>query len=220
MKKVLPLLTVILVVLITGCPSKVKYPPRDITKPEIKQENTLFEEDEETKITVLKTNNKKYLSKKGYSVWTKKYINETKEFQDFSVSVKKDLGKSDAGYGICFCQCTLEDNTNFMMTVLINVNGYYEIGSVYNGSYKTIDNIWQQTSWLEKGFEQYNKLTVKYNSDSESFELYINNQFVTEFKNPEVKQDYTDTWNGFVAVLAPNENFDNSYVQVTYKRED
>ncbi|MBR5645949.1 MAG: hypothetical protein IKX23_04850 [Treponema sp.] len=107
-----------------------------------------------------------------------------------------------------FCQCILEDNTNFMMTVLINVNGYYEIGSVYNGSYKTIDNIWQQSSWLEKGFEQYNKLTVKHNPDSESFELYINNQFVTEFKNPETMHDFTDTWNGFVAVLAPNENFD------------
>ena len=90
--------------------------------PAIEEENSLYTDETETGIYVFETNETRYLNRNGYTVWTTKDINEADSFEPITVSVMKQSGRSEAGFGIVFCSQEIDDKP-FLITVLINTNG-------------------------------------------------------------------------------------------------
>ena len=187
-------------------------------KPEettVTEETTLFNVDDESGTYIFETNDTKYLSAKGYTLWTVSDTNDEEEFLPISINICKESGKSEAGFGIVFCVQEIDGKT-FMLTVLINVNGLYTVGKITDGDFSHITG-WKSSTYINKGYGIKNLISVSYDSESKNFMLYINNYLVTAFT---VSEDivFKNSKSGYVVVIANNETFPKNSVKVMFEK--
>ncbi|MCK5197332.1 MAG: hypothetical protein KAR21_03220, partial [Spirochaetales bacterium] len=122
---------------LTGCPntpepSVVKDPPDSSV---IEENSELFVED--TGVISFTTNDTKYSSEYGYTLWTQE--DEVQNpFTHLNVTLKKISGNDVAGYGVIFGSY---DNT--MLIVLINTKKEFVIGEL-TGNLFTVLQPWTE----------------------------------------------------------------------------
>lgn len=182
----------------------------------IEEENSMYTDETDTGIYVFETNDTRYLNRNGYTVWTTKNINEADSFEPITVSVMKQSGRSEAGFGIVFCSQEIDDKP-FLITVLINTNGLYRVGKVVDGVFSHLNKGWQSSYNINKGYGIRNVITVSYDDDKKYFQLTINGFETTAFT---VSENFTfkDSRSGFVTVIANNEDFPRKPVKVTFEK--
>ena len=219
MKKMFPVL--IFIPMIASCSLTVLDGEEPEPTPEgisvIEEENSLYTTDEtETGIYVFETNDTRYLNKNGYTVWTTKDINEADGFEPITVSVMKQSGRSEAGFGIVFCSQEIEGKP-FLITVLINTDGLYTVGKVVDGVFSHLNKGWQGSYNINRGYGIRNVINVSYDDDKKYFLLMINGNETTVFT---VSEDFTfkNSRSGFVTVIANNEDFPRKPVKVTFEK--
>ena len=173
-------------------------------------EEDLFNSQDSVYSFTFKTNNKKYLSSKGYTIWS---LPKTNYIDSFSMEVEltKLSGKDNMGYGIVFSAFETEQGIKKMQAVLINTNGQYTIGNISNGKFE-IDKDWTYTQNLIKGYNT-NNIKIIY-SDNSNFKLFFNGHEECDFTS--IRNNFRNTSYGFVATISPYEDFDSSLVWVEY----
>lgn len=181
----------------------------------VAEASTLFAPDDKTEAYAFKTNDTKYLSANGRTFWTAKETNSSESFEPVSVTVCKESGRTEAGFGIVFCSQEL-DGTPFMLAVLINANGLYTAGKVSNGIFSHITG-WRNSVYINKGLGIQNVISVSCDSESKNFTLSINGYAVTTFAVSE-NIVFNSSKSGFAVVIANNENFPENPVKVTFEK--
>ena len=186
-------------------------------KTKIEEGSSLFTSDEENKVFTFETNDTKYLGADGYTLWTVLNVNTGESFNPLCVEMTKESGRSEAGYGIVFCSQELEGKP-FMLTVLINANGYYTIGKVMDGVFSHINDGWKNSDYIFRGIGARNTLMVTYDSSSKNFMLKINGYKMTSFTVSE-NLAFKNAGNGFAVVIANNESFPEKSVRVIFENK-
>lgn len=180
----------------------------------ILEESELFNLDDESNSFIFQTNENKYLTDNGYTIWTAETINSSDFFEPITTTVFKESGRSNAGFGIVFCNQKIDEKP-YLLTVLINTEGYYTVGKVINGFFIPIIN-WTATNLLNKGFGTKNSISIFYSSEDKKFFLNFNGIKETEF-SPTEELVFKNSKSGFVVVIADNENFPANPVKVSFK---
>lgn len=183
----------------------------------ISEESSLFEPDEQNSFFTFKTNNTKYLTADGWTLWTVPNVNESESFEAMTVEAAKESGRTEAGFGIVFCSQKI-DGKPFMIAVLINANGYYTVGKVFNGVFSHINGGWKSSVFINKGYGIKNTMAVSYDEGSRNFLLKINGYEVTEFTVSE-EILFKGSRSGFAVVIANNENFPANPVKVIFENK-
>lgn len=184
----------------------------------IEEESTLYAETVEGEKYVFETNDTRYLTEAGYTIWTTKHVNESDSFEAVSVTMSKESGRSEAGYGIVFCSQEIEEKP-FLITVLINTMGMYAVGKVVDGVYSHINGGWKSPKGIKGGYGINNEISVSYDGKEKSFLLKINGHDITTFTVQEDIKFKGSRW-GYVAVIAANEDFPKNPVKITFEKED
>lgn len=182
----------------------------------IEEASELFveQEKEDEKMYVFETNDTKYLSAKGFTLWTENIKNETSNFSDITITACKESGNAEAGFGIIFCSEKIEGKT-FMLTVLINAKGYYTIGKVSEGKFSYIKGGWIECKNLYTGFGVKNTISVSHELNNNEFVLKLNGEEVEKFTSPE-NITFKYSYSGYVVVISDKENFPTDSVKVTF----
>ena len=181
------------------------------------EESSLFASDEQHKSYTFETNKAEYLTANGWTLWTVPAVNTQEKFKPLTVEVIKKSGKTEAGFGIVFCSQEIEGK-HFMLTVLINGNGYYTVGRVYNGVFSHINEGWKSSNFINKGYGIKNTIAITYDEVSRNFLLKIKDYSITEFTVSE-NISFKNSRYGFAVVIANNENFPNNPVKVTFENK-
>lgn len=183
----------------------------------VKEETLLFnQKNSEGTVYEFITNNSKFLNKNGYTFWSVPYENSQDFFEPVTVTVCKESGRSEAGYGIVFCKQEL-NGKSFMLTVLINGNGLYTVGKVIEGSFYYLDKGWKSSESIKRGLGVKNKISVTYDSEKKIFDLCINDFKITSFSTSE-NISFSNSKSGFAVVIANNETFPVNPVKVTFEK--
>lgn len=183
----------------------------------VKEETLLFnQKNSEETVYEFITNNPKFLNKNGYTFWSVPYENSQDFFEPVTVTVCKESGRSEAGYGIVFCKQEL-NGKSFMLTVLINGNGLYTVGKVIEGSFYYLDKGWKSSESIKRGLGVKNKISVTYDSEKKLFDLCINDFKITSFSTSE-NISFSNSKSGFAVVIANNETFPVNPVKVTFEK--
>ena len=155
------------------------------------------------------TNDNKYLTSYGYTLWT------AGERTDFAEPIKMKLcktsGNSSAGYGIVFCKQTY-NNSDFLLTFMINTLGQYMIGKYVENRFSVITE-WEDCNSLYKGVGVNNEIEILY--ERESFIVKINGVEADSF-SVEENIAINDTNYGYVVVISNTENFPSIPVTVSF----
>lgn len=205
-------------VLLASCelsPFEEDANPVPVELTSVEKESALFEADGQDKIFTFRTNDTKYLTENGYTLWTVPLVNKEESFSPLTVEATKESGRSEAGYGVVFCEQEIEEKP-FMLTVLINANGFYTVGKISDGVFSHINNGWQSFSYINTGFGIKNTISIAYANDTKNFALKINGYETTTFAVSE-EITFTNSRSGYVAVIANNENFPSNPVKVTFE---
>lgn len=181
----------------------------------VKEESEMFKYDDQSKVFTFETNDTKYLSDRGYTLWTASNVNAEEYFKPLSVVAVKESGRTQAGFGLVFCEQIL-DGKPFMLTVLINAEGFYTTGKVFDGMFSHINNGWKSSNHINKGAGIKNTIAVDYYAASNTFLLKINEYEITNFTVPE-QITVKGSKSGFAVVIADNESFPNNPVKVTFE---
>ena len=182
----------------------------------VNEESTLFIEDSSNaNLYLFETNDTRYLNNAGYTLFTTNKTNESDGFETINVDMMKLAGNAEAGYGIIFCEQTI-DSKPFMLSILINTNGLYTIGKITNGEFYHLDNNWRYSSHINKGYGIKNKVSVSYDENLSSFNLQINDSDITSFTIPE-RITFKNSKSGFVVVISNRENFPEKSVKVEFE---
>ena len=163
------------------------------------------------------TNDKKYQSSSGYTLWT--YCSSLEYLTDRTVMVSKPLGSSIAGYGLILCsdQRMVDGSLGTVfLTVMINNSGQYAIGKVINGSYSHLIN-WTKGKGLSTGVGLSHKIRIVYLSNN-SYQLYLNDISEITFPDDTLPKCEGTGRNGYLVVIAP-EDLNNSGVEVWFRKE-
>jgi hypothetical protein len=203
--------------------SSCKLQPFETDKPQIMTEDTgineetsLFIKNNNSNSYVFQTNDIKYLSSKGFTLWSASFINESEDFETLSFKTYKESGKSDAGYGIVFC-IQETDGVPFMLTVLINTKGMFSVGKVKNGVYSHINEGWKSSDCINRGYGVNNTISISYDNNRNEFEISINGTVISTFTISE-NILFKNSKSGFAVVIAPDEDFPAVPVKVTFER--
>ena len=201
--------------------SSCKLQPFETDKPQIITEETKLREETSLFIKsnntyVFQTNDTKYLSSKGFTLWTAAFVNESQRFEPLSYTIIKESGKADAGYGIIFCSQET-DGVPFMLTVLINTKGMYSIGKVKNGVFSHINEGWKSSACINRGYGVTNTISVSYDNNKDEFVVLINGIMISTFTVSE-NILFQNSQSGFAVVIAPDEDFPAVPVKVTFER--
>ena len=191
-----------------------------LTRPEqtnLQEESTLFEKDEQNKIFTFETNDTKYLGANGWTLWTVPNVNTSESFNPVAVEVIKESGRTEAGFGLVFCEQKIEGKP-FMLAVLINANGYYTVGKVSDGVFCHINDGWKNSNFINKGYGIKNTISVAYDTGTKNFILKINGYEITSFTVSE-QISFKNSKSGFAVVIANNENFPSKPVRVTFENK-
>lgn len=178
------------------------------------ENSAIFVADENLEQYVFETNDTKYISEKGYTLWMTAETNGGEHFENISATVCKESGRKEAGFGIMFCSQKIDD-VPFMLTVLINANGMFAVGKVTDGLFSSITG-WKSSAYINKGYGIKNRLDVSYDSNTNKFSLAINGYLVTTFAVSE-NIVFKDSKSGYVVVIANNESFPENSVKVTFE---
>lgn len=163
---------------------------------------------------VFETNDTKYLSAKGFTLWTENIKNETSNFSDITITACKESGNAEAGFGIIFCSEKIEGKS-FMLSVLINAKGYYTIGKVLEGKFSYINGGWTECKNLYTGLGVKNTISVSYELNNNEFVLKLNGEEAEKFTSPE-NITFKYSYSGYVVVISDKENFPADSVKVTF----
>ncbi len=189
-----------------------------LTRPEqtsVQEESSLFTVDAQSRIFTFETNDTKYLGAKGWTLWTVPNVNTSESFNPVAVEVIKESGRTEAGFGLVFCEQKIEGKP-FMLAVLINANGYYTVGKVSDGVFCHINDGWKNSNFINKGYGIKNTISVAYDTGTRNFILKINGYEITSFTVSE-QISFKNSKSGFAAVVANNENFPGKSVRVTFE---
>lgn len=188
------------------------------------EENSEYNEDEseykdkifteEDGKIILHTNNKKYWSVRGYTLW--KFFPANKEVKE--IKVKKLEGDNNGGYGfICYRNKGEKDR---FLCILIYTDGRYSVGNVVDGKYTGIVYKQESTNLL-KGSGATN--VIRTEQVGKSIKI-----FFTE-KNSGTDADYVienseeykpgNDGSGMIAVISPKDNFPKTYVSIEYNKK-
>ncbi len=192
----------------------------NIIKPEqtnVQEESSMFEKDEQNKIFTFETNDTKYLGANGYTLWTVPNVNTSESFNPVTVEAIKESGRTEAGFGLIFCEQKIEEKS-FMLAVLINANGYYTVGEVSDGVFCHINDGWKNSNFINKGYGIKNTIAVTYDTGTKNFILKINGYEITSFTASE-QFEFKNSRHGFAVVIANNENFPSKPVRVTFENK-
>ena len=192
----------------------------NLIKPEqtnLQEESSMFEKDEQNKIFTFETNDTKYLGAKGWTLWTVPNVNTSESFNPVAVEVIKESGRTEAGFGLVFCEQKIERKP-FMLAVLINANGYYTVGKVSDGVFCHINDGWKNSNFIKKGYGIKNTIYVAYDTGTRNFILKINGYEITSFTVSE-QISFKNSKSGFAVVIAHNEIFPGKPVRVTFENK-
>lgn len=214
------LLINISIILLVSCELSPFIREKETINPEqtnVKEETSLFnQENSDDQSYEFVTNDTRFLNRNGYTFWSVPYVNTHDDFEPVTVTVRKESGRSEAGFGIVFCKQEL-NGKSYMLTVLINGNGLYTVGKVIEGSFYYLDKGWKPSDSINRGQGVNNKISVSYDSESKLFYLYINDYKVTSFSTSE-NITFKNSKSGFAVVIANNETFPSNPVKVTFKK--
>ncbi len=200
----------ILFISITACPVTTES-PEDLdllNNPVIEENSLLFDLDADTGVISFNTNNSKYISEYGYSLWTEN--NEIQSpFTGLNVTLSKISGNSDAGYGVVFCSY---DDT--MLVVLINTKKEFVIGEL-TGNLFTVLQEWTEVASLNSGLNQIN--TINISLVSGEFSLTFNEGETIVFSDTDAPY-HNYGKDGYLVVISPLDTFPNVPVSVTFKK--
>lgn len=216
MKKMILLIPVFL--LLTGCGLSPLDEGKNIVLPEktvIREETTLFSAGSDSTQTIFETNETRYLTQRGYTLWKSVKINQGDDFESVRVSLCKERGKSEAGYGIVFC-CQEIDEKPFMLTVLINTAGFYTVGKISDGVFTHLNEGWKSSAFINRGYGMRNDIEVTYNSTQRNFNLKINDYDTATFTVSE-NIIFQNSRSGYAAVIASDERFPDIPVRIIYR---
>lgn len=221
MKKFFCFVLTLMTVFMCGCDYAVKDYWKDLdqedddTKTVFEEQSELFKIDEEVRSKyVFETNEKKFLTQDGYTLWS--YDDSVSGYNDFCVSLSKISGESGAGYGTVFCVCEIDGKT-FMMCVLINSKGKFCVGRVDDGQFSYVVP-WKQGSGILLGAGVSNEISVAFDENEKKFKLEINGEENVKFSLP-VKIDLNDCRFGYVVVISNRENFPKVPVKVLFEHK-
>lgn len=192
----------------------------NLIKPEqtnLQEESSMFEKDERNKIFTFETNDTKYLGANGYTLWTVPNANTSENFNPIAVEAVKESGRTEAGFGIVFCEQETGGRP-FMLAVLINAKGYYTVGKVCDGVFGHINDGWKNSNFINKGYGIKNTISVAYDTGAKNFILKINGYEITSFTVSE-QISFKNSKSGFAVVIANNENFPSKPVRVTFENK-
>lgn len=217
MKKSKLILTGILVLLFiclffTGCPDPLDppYEKETLNNPVVEENSFLFIEDDDTGIICFETNNTKYTGGYGYTLWKKEDAVQA-PFTNLNVSLKKIRGNDVAGYGVVFGS---HDNT--MLIVLIDTKKSFIIGELTGNLFTELQPR-TNSSNLIPGFNQENIIDISYNSVTKDYLLSFNGLASAVFRDDE-EPFHTSGKNGYMVVISPLDDFPNTSVSVTFKK--
>lgn len=220
MKYVKLLMGLVLLTIMTSCelaPFEEGQNPVNPEQTNVQEESTIFEEYEQNKTFIFETNDTKYLTPNGYTLWTVPQINTSENFNAISVKVTKESGRTEAGFGLVFCEQNIDEKP-FMLAVMINTNGLYSIGKIYDGVFSHINNGWLKSNHIYSGLGVPNDISITFNNTNKNFTLSINNYEITSFTVNE-KITFKNSRSGYVVVIANNESFPSKPVRVTYENK-
>lgn len=183
----------------------------------LQEESSMFEKDERNKIFTFETNDTKYLGANGWTLWTVPNVNTSESFNPVAVEVIKESGRTEAGFGLVFCEQKIEGKP-FMLAVLINANGYYTVGKVSDGVFCHINDGWKNSNYINRGHGIKNTIAVAYDAGTKNFLLKINGYETTSFTVSE-QIAFKGSRSGFAIVIADNENFPGKPVRVTFENK-
>lgn len=214
------LLINISIILLVSCELSPFIREKETINPEqtnVKEETSLFnQENSDDQSYEFVTNDTRFLNSNGYTFWSVPYVNTHDDFEPVTVTVRKESGRSEAGFGIVFCKQEL-NGKSYMLTVLINGNGLYTVGKVIEGSFHYLDKGWKPSDSINRGQGVNNKISVSYDSEKKLFNLYINDYKVTSFSTSE-DIIFKNSKSGFAVVIANNETFPANPVKVTFEK--
>lgn len=169
------------------------------------------------------TNDPAYWKKNGNSLWTIWDEGEDETlFTGRTVTMSKASGSSRAGYGLVLCQGQrMVDGTvmSTMLVVMINTNGEYSIGKVTGNLYEVM-TWWTRHPALAPGAGPANTLHVQYASGTNEYALKINNSDQVVFfsdENAPIHDGHGK--NGYVVIIAPEDRFPETYVDVRFSEK-
>lgn len=220
MKYMKLLMGLVLLTIMTSCelaPFEEGQNPVNPEQTNVQEESTMFEEYEQNKTFIFETNDTKYLTPNGYTLWTVPQINTSENFNAISVKVTKESGRAEAGFGLVFCEQNIDEKP-FMLAVMINTNGLYSIGKIYDGVFSHINNGWLKSNHIYSGLGVPNDISITFNNTNKNFTLSINNYEITLFTVNE-KITFKNSRSGYVVVIANNENFPSKPVRVTFENK-
>ena len=183
----------------------------------LQEESSMFEKDEQNKTFTFETNDTKYLGAKGWTLWTVPSVNASESFNPVAVEVIKESGRTEAGFGLVFCEQEIEGKP-FMLAVLINANGYYTVGKVSDGVCCHINDGWKNSNFINKGYGIKNTISVAYDTGTRNFILKIYGYEITSFTVSE-QISFKNSRSGFAVVIAHNENFPSKPVRITFENK-
>ena len=183
----------------------------------VQEESSMFEKDEQNKTFTFETNDTKYLGAKGWTLWTVPNVNTSESFNPVAVEVIKESGRTEAGFGLVFCEQEIEGKP-FMLAVLINANGYYTVGKVSDGVFCHINDGWKNSNFINKGYGIKNTISVAYDTGTRNFILKINGYDITSFTVSE-QITFKNSRSGFAVVIANNEIFPGKPVRITFENK-
>jgi hypothetical protein len=166
------------------------------------------QEDGRTK-TVFRTNDEKYWSWKGATVWTVWEAGASAQpFTGRTVEMGKVNGYEGGGYGMVFCQgerAVGGKTEKTMLLVMINNRGEYMIGEVI-GSQFTEYEWWKTSPHLNRNAGAKNEVTVTFDAAAEEFSLFLNGVLTETFRD-DGEPVHREGRNGYLAVITPYDRF-------------
>ena len=183
----------------------------------IEEQSTMFEQEKESNVFTFETNDTRFLKTNGYTLWTVPNENANESFNPVAVEVIKESGRTEAGFGLVFCEQKIEGKP-FMLAVLINANGYYTVGKVSDGVFCHINDGWKNSNFINKGYGIKNTISVAYDTGAKNFILKINSFEITSFTVSE-QISFKNSRSGYVVVIANNESFPSKPVRVTFENK-
>ncbi len=160
------------------------------------------------------TDDPEYWSSEGYTLWS--YNSEViNPFIEWTVTVNKISGDAEAGYGLIISRYVSPGITGETMLVLmINTNQKYMVGEIHSTAFYEIIP-WTESANLLAGYDKNNLIKITYDSISEDYSIYFNNNLEGTFKD-DVVPLHTGGNNGFITIISPNDTFPENPVRILF----
>ena len=209
-KRIIP--TAALMVLLVSCDfSSPLVPPEGIgdqNPPPVEENTRLFVEGDKPGEFVFETNESGYSRPYGKSFWFPAG-NTQSPFVDWGITVRKESGRTEGGFGIVIC-----DVGTSMLTVMIRIDGYYQVAEIVKGRYIPRD-VWKPHPAIVRDRGNKNRINVSRASNG-VFTLRINDQKITTFVDDEAPI-HTGGRQGYLVVSSPLEDFPRIPLKVIFR---